>query len=234
MTTTDPPPMPSQPSSPVVLVVDDDRDIGDLVVAVLTDAGYQVSLLAQVAPELVATAVGRLEPDCILLDSTTSADYGESWATAATLAVRGRPVPVVMFTAHAVAAQEARADTSARSQAAHFAGVLLKPFELEELPGVVAHAVGRSDPFDRSPLADATRTQTLVEQLAAGGAQDIRRSTRREWVTCRAPSGHLVQLYWWQAAGQYICGAYEEANATMQPIGRFTDRDAAIACALAG
>ena len=227
-------PPPTLPHPPVVLVVDDDRDIGDLVVAVLTDAGYAVSLLAQVEPELVAAAAGQLEPDCILLDSTSPTGYGASWAIAEHLAVRGRPVPVVMFTAHAHDVREAAAHTSVRSQAARFAGILPKPFDLEDLLAVVARAVGFAEPFDRSPLADAARTQRLVEQLAAGGARDIRRSTRREWVTCRAPSGRLVQLYWWQQAGQYICGAYDETSATMQSIGRFTDREAAIACALVG
>src|SRR3712207_7591274 len=41
--------------------------------------------------------------------------------------------------------------------------------------------------------ADAARTQALVERLRTGGAADIRRSTRREWVTFRAPSGRFVQ-----------------------------------------
>ena len=43
-----------------------------------------------------------------------------------------------------------------------------------------------------------------------------------------------MQLYWWQTAGRYICGAYDEVSGAMQPLGQFTERDAAIACALAG
>lgn len=218
-----------------VLVVDDDRDIGELVEAVLTDAGYAVSVLHRLEPAMVVAATGQLEPDCVLLDSSGErADYGGSWALAEQLAVRGRPVPVVMFTAHAKAEEEARANVSTRSQAAHFAAVLGKPFDLEELLAVVARATGASVPFDRSPPADAVRTQRLVEDLRAGGATDIRDATRREWVTLRAPSGHLVQLYWWQARGVYLCGAYDEGSGVMQPIGQFTERAAAVAGALAG
>ena len=216
-----------------VLVVDDDRDIGELVEAILTDAGYAVSLLHQLEPELVAAAVGRLEPDCILLDSSSAVDYGASWAIAERLAGRERPVPVVMFTAHHAAVHEAEAKTSDRSQAAHFAGVLAKPFDLDELLDLVQQATGVSVPFDRSPAADAARTQALVERLRTGGARDIRNSARREWVTFRSPASRFVQLYWWQLAGAYICGAYDEESGTMQPAGRFAELDEAVRHALA-
>jgi CheY-like chemotaxis protein len=192
---------PTVPPAPGVLVVDDDRDIAELVEAILSDAGYTVSLLYQLDPETVTAAVGRLEPDCVLLDSSDSRDYGDSWTLAQRFAERERPVPVVMFTANAAANQEARTNVSDRSQAARFAGVLAKPFDLEEVLAVVAHATGTSSPFDLSMQADAVRTQALVERLQTGGATDLRRSTRREWITFRAPSGRLVQLYWWQQGG---------------------------------
>jgi CheY-like chemotaxis protein len=124
-----------------VLVVDDDRDIGRLVEAVLSDAGYGVAVLDQLDAETVLAAVGWLEPDCVLLDSSgAAADYGASWALAERLAARERPVPVVMFTAHAAALREATANESGRSQAAHFAGVLSKPFDLDDLEAMVAQA----------------------------------------------------------------------------------------------
>ena len=188
--------------APSVLVVDDDRDICGLVEAILTDAGYAVSALYHLESDMVAAATARLEPDCILLDSGSRADYGGSWELAERLAARGRRVPVVMFTAHRQAAQEALANASARSKAARFAGILDKPFDIEDLLDTVARAVGFSSPFDRSPAADAVRTQALVERLRAGGGHEIRRSTRREWVTFGAPSGRLVQLYWWQQGGR--------------------------------
>ena len=107
-------------AAPRVLVVDDDRDIGALVEAVLTDAGYAVSLLYQLDGEVVAAAAGRLEPDCLLLDSSGAADYGASWALAERLAARDRPVPVVMFTAHGAAAAEALAREAVSSRVERF------------------------------------------------------------------------------------------------------------------
>jgi CheY-like chemotaxis protein len=179
--------------------------------------------------------VGRLEPDCVLLDSGGSAtDYGDSWAIAERLATRDRSVPVVMFTAHATAIREATAQESGRSQAAHFAGIVGKPFDLDDLLSVVAEATGRSVPFDASAEADAARTATLVAALRSGGATDIHRSTRREWVTLRAPSGRFVQLYWWQARGVYLCGVYDDEQGVLTPVGQFADRDTAIACVLGG
>ena len=222
-----------RPAPASVLVVDDDRDIGELVEAILTDAGYAVSLLQELEPEPIAAAVGRLEPDCVLLDSSSALDYGDSWAVAQRLATRERPVPVVMFTAHQAAAREAQTNTSDRSQAARFASVLAKPFDLDDLLDVVQQATGVSVPFDRSPAADAARSEALVARLQEKGAHDIRSSARREWVTFRSPAGRLVQLYWWQLAGAYICGAYDDASGTMQPVGRFTELDAAVARALA-
>jgi hypothetical protein len=139
-----------------------------------------------------------------------------------------------MFTAHENALQEATAHESERSQAAAFAGIVGKPFDLDDLLNVVAEATGRSVPFDRSAAAESARTASLVAALEAGGATDIHTSTRREWVTLRAPSGRLVQLYWWQRRGLYICGAYDDEQGEMSTLGQFADRDAATACALAG
>jgi CheY-like chemotaxis protein len=241
MTTTDHP-LPTAATAPLdghharsVLVVDDDRDIGILLEAVLTDAGYAVSVSTAVDAESVTAAVGRLEPDCVLLDSSGATnDYGDSWTLAERLAVRGRAVPVVMFTAHANSLDEARRHESARSQAARFAGVLSKPFDIHDLEAAVASATEQSVPFDRSPQADAARTAALVAALRDGGATDIHPSTRREWVTLRAPLGRLVQVYWWQQRGVYICGAYDDDNGVMTPLGQFAERDAAIARILAG
>jgi hypothetical protein len=44
----------------------------------------------------------------------------------------------------------------------------------------------------------------------------------------------LVQVYWWQQRGLYICGAYDDEHGGMTPLGQFAERDAAIACILAG
>jgi CheY-like chemotaxis protein len=199
---------------------------------VLTDEGYRVSHLHDVTPDRVIAMVGMLEPDCVLLDGQSPLGFGSSWELAAALAVRGRPVPVVMFTAHSGARQEAKQDESERSRAARFSGILGKPFDLDELLRVVARAARQSIPFDRSREADAGRMRELVARLEAGGATDIEQGTFREWAIFRAPSGRIAQLYWWQTVGLYLCVAYDDRTGRMRPTGEFPNIDVAIACAL--
>jgi CheY-like chemotaxis protein len=221
-------------SAPVVLIVDDDHDIGAMLQAILVDEGYSVSCLYQSTPAALNAALGRLEPDCILLDSMGgSNDYGEAWEAARKIHERGRPVPVVMFTGRSEAVREARANQTERSQAAGFVGVLSKPFDLDDLLSTVANATGQSIPFDRSREADAQRTQALVAILEAEGVSEIHTSTLREWAIFRLGNGRWAQLYWWQALGVYYAGEYREDGAVMEPLGQFTDVQAAVACALA-
>lgn len=216
-----------------VLIVDNDRDISDLLRALLTDEGYEVTGLLEHEQDGVAAAVGRVEPDCAILDgeSGIGGEYGVSWAEAAALQARGRKVPVIMFTADAPASDEAQAGESDRSRAAHLSAVLRKPFDLDELVDAVAKATGESVPFDRSAPADLERNHLLVVRLRAIGAHDIRSSTRREWVTFRAPDASVFQLYWWQAGGCYLVGAYLGDGRHMESIGLFYDVDGAVACA---
>jgi CheY-like chemotaxis protein len=216
---------------PTVLCVDDDRDMAELVEAVLTDEGYAVSVLYSLDDDAVLRAAGRLEPDCILLDSASSVEYGSSWEVAADLAERFRPVPVVMFSAHTPATQEAAKGESERAVKANFAAVLPKPFHLDDLLTCVATAVGRSVSFDRSAAAENQRTKALVRALEARGATDISPSKLREWALFRDRGGSLVQLYWWQQHGVYQVGRYAE-DGRMTMVGQFVNRDAAIEQAL--
>jgi hypothetical protein len=98
---------------------------------------------------------------------------------------------------------------------------------------VVARAVGAGVPFDRSPLADAARTQALVERLRAAGATEVRGSHVREWVVFRTPHGSLVQVYWSQARGQYFANTYRPDAACMAPLGWFLTVEQTLATALA-
>lgn len=214
-----------------VLVVDRDEDLTDIVVAILTDDGYAVATLGAVDHAALAVAVGREEPDCILLDSETPTAFGSSWAEAAYLAARERAIPTIMFTTERGDVEEAREATSERAEAADFAAILQKPFDLDELLDAVAAACQRSVAFDRSPNGERSRSLALVRQLRSAGATDIRVSNRREWATFRnGDAGELYQLYWWQTAGAYILGRYDE-KARLRHVGRFFERDAAIAAA---
>ena len=222
----------SDQSKPRVLCGHDDRDIGEVVQAVLVDEGYNVSCLYELAGDALKRTVGRLEPDCVLLDGVPGPEYG-SWDSAAWLDHRPRRVPVVMFTAHRQDSQEAQEAETDRARAAVFSAVLLKPFHLDQLLEAVATAVGQSQPFDAGADAEAARTQALVNALQARGASDIDPSKRREWASFRDAANRLWQIYWWQGRGVYQLGRYGE-DGKMAMAGQFTDLAAAIEIALPG
>lgn len=212
-----------------VLIVDNDEDVAEVARAILSDEGYEVTVVAEVSADAIAAAVGRLEPDVLLLDGQSQNDgYGTSWLEAATLASRARRIPVVMFSAHGSDVQEARDGSSARSKAASFAGIVAKPFEIDDLIAIIAEAAGTSVSFDRSPAADESRTRALAQDLERLGASEVRPSTRREWVTFRTPEGRVMQVYWWQTGGAYLIGRYDE-DGRLETIGRSYDRDAVVA-----
>lgn len=218
-------------AAPRVLCVDDDRDIAEIVQAVLSDEGYQVSCLYELADDALMRTVGQLEPDCVLLDGGSSVSYEKSWADAAALALRGRSIPVIMFSAHPFDTREAREGTSDRANAAHFAAVLDKPFSIDDLLSAVSLATGESVPFDRSSAGEEERTRSLAEALTTHGATDVQTSPQREWATFRDKKGRMHQLYWWQQRGVYQVGRFDEAG-NMKMVGQFIVRDAAIAAVL--
>jgi hypothetical protein len=127
---------------------------------------------------------------------------------------------------------EARAETTERSQDAAFAAVVAKPFHLDELLDAVALAVGASAPFDDSARAEHARTDALVAQLREAGARDVRPSNRREWATFRIPDGSLAQLYWWQRDGVYYVVRHAETGGLVERVGRFHDLATAVELAM--
>lgn len=216
-----------------ILVIDDDRDVGEVVTAILSDEGYDVTTLDHISDETVRAAIGRLEPDCILLDGVEAVEYAEAWATAAELSHRPRPIPTVMFTAHSRDAAEAQEATSRRAAEAGFTAVLRKPFHLDELVATVERAVGTSVPFNHSERAEHARTKELVVRLTGAGARDVRPSARREWANFRNAAGDEMQLYWWQAAGAYLVARYSTDGARLELVGHYYDLEAAIRAATA-
>jgi DNA-binding NtrC family response regulator len=216
-----------------ILVIDDDRDVGEVVTAILSDEGYDVTTLDHISDETVRAAIGRLEPDCILLDGVEAVEYAEAWATAADVSHRSRPIPTVMFTAHSMDAAEALEATSKRAAEARFTAVLRKPFHLDELVATVDRAVAASVPFNHSERAEHARTEELVARLTAAGARDVRPSARREWANFRNAAGDEMQLYWWQAAGAYLVGRYSADGARLELVGHYYGLDAAVRAATA-
>ena len=131
-----------------VLCVDDDRDIGETVQAILGDEGYDVTCLFEITDVALRQALGELNPDCVLLDSSSRSDYGDSWRAAAWIHDLAHSVPVVMFSAHLADSREAMANLTERAQEAGFAAVLPKPFSIDQLVDAVSVAVARSRPTD--------------------------------------------------------------------------------------
>lgn len=67
-----------------------------------------------------------------------------SWADAAAIRRAHPDLPVLMFTVDPAATAEAKAATSARSKAAHYAGVIDKPFLVLEFLATLKHAVDKN------------------------------------------------------------------------------------------
>ena len=215
-----------------VLIVEDDPTIGKVVAALLGDEGYAVSILGDATSASIRDAVGRLEPDCILLDSTSGAgvpSYEPTWLDAVWAHTRRRPVPVLMFTAEPEAIGEATVRESERSQAIY--AVVTKPFDIDVLLDTVARAVGSVPRFDHSEAAELRRTAALVAHLEAAGAGDVRTSTRREWANFYA-HGALTIIYWSQRDGVYFVLRQPEESGAVREVGRFHDLDHAVARAM--
>jgi signal transduction histidine kinase len=132
-----------------VLVVEDDPDLSKLVGGLLDEAGYRPVTIADHA--LITSAIDRWQPRCVILDGEIlSTGQGRSWDDAVAIR-RGHPdLPVLMFTADRTALDEARAGTSDRSRAAGFAGIVGKPFVIEEFLATVKSIVDRPVPPNRA------------------------------------------------------------------------------------
>lgn len=128
-----------------VLVVEDDAVVRGLVVTLLDEAGYKAVTLSD--HRLIPEAVERWKPSVVLLDGELDAAGARlSWVDA--LAIRGQhpSLPVLLFTADEEVIAEARSGTSARSRAAGFAGVVRKPFVVDEFLATLANVVTTPHP----------------------------------------------------------------------------------------
>jgi len=115
-----------------IVVVEDDKAIRALLVAILTDEGYTVDATAD-----GQTAIMRLQagdaPDMILVDVRMPTMDGPAFLRAY-LAGPGPHVPVVFTTASQMTVDEATA--------AGAAGLLLKPFTLDALETLIRQYTG--------------------------------------------------------------------------------------------
>ena len=126
-----------------VLVVEDDVALSRLVGGLLDDAGYSAVTIADHA--LIGAAVERWQPRLVILDGEVRSNgQGRSWDDAVAIRRAHPDIPVVMFSADSDDIAEARAGRSERSRAASFAGIVGKPFLVEEFLATVKSAVERS------------------------------------------------------------------------------------------
>jgi signal transduction histidine kinase len=125
-----------------VLLVEDDLALSKLVGGLLNDAGYTPVTIADHAN--IGAAVNRWHPRLVILDGEiVGTGEARSWDDAVAIRRAHPDIPVVMFTADGDALAEARAGTSERSRAAGFAGIVGKPFVVEEFLATVKSAVER-------------------------------------------------------------------------------------------
>ena len=144
-----------------VLLVEDDPALSEFVGGLLTQAGYNPVTIADHA--LIGAAVDRWQPRCVILDGEIrSTGASRTWDDAAAIRRAHPTLPVVMFTADGAALAEADANTSRRSRAASFAGIVSKPFVIEEFLATVKSAVEGI-----AAAADAITVFPDVGQLAA-------------------------------------------------------------------
>jgi signal transduction histidine kinase len=101
----------------------------------------------------------------VILDGeVTTTGHSRTWADAAAIRRTHPTLPVVMFTADSAAVAEAEAGTSRRSRAAGFAGIVAKPFVVEEFLATVKNAVD-------GPALNPIMVFPNVAQLTADWAQ---------------------------------------------------------------
>jgi DNA-binding NtrC family response regulator len=128
---------------PCVLLFEDEPSVSKIVGQLLDEDGYEHVSIAD--HKQITEAILRWKPQCIILDSDPgSAGHERSWADAAAIRRAHPDLPVLMFTADPAATAEAKAATSARSKAAHYAGVIDKPFLVLEFLATLKHAVEKT------------------------------------------------------------------------------------------
>jgi signal transduction histidine kinase len=137
-----------------ILVVEDDIALSKLVGGLLDEAGYTAVTIAD--HEQIGAAVEKWQPRLVILDGEVrTTGEGRSWDDAVAIRRAHPGIPVVMFSADNDDVAEARAGTSERSRVASFAGVVGKPFVIEEFLATVKSVVERPALEEHSVIGEA-------------------------------------------------------------------------------
>jgi nitrogen-specific signal transduction histidine kinase len=139
-----------------VLVVEDDLALSKLVGGLLDEAGYRPVTIAD--HSLIGAAVERWLPRLVILDGEVrTTGEGRSWEDAVSIRRAHPDIPVVMFSANSDDLAEARAGTTERSRAASFAGIVGKPFVVEEFLATVKSVVEQKAETNTEPADEAIK-----------------------------------------------------------------------------
>jgi CheY-like chemotaxis protein len=212
-----------------VVVLDDDRDVAEVIQTILIDEGFAVSCLYGPNAETVGLAIKQLAPDCVILDGG-GPHAADIWSTARLLATHEPPIPTVLLTGHAQNREEAMLGESERARSSSVTATVAKPFDIDHLVTAVRNAMGATTPSAQSRKVATDETRQLMDGLRAAGAHDLRTSNiGREWVTFRAtPNGDLFKVYRWQTAGAYFIGRYNATGDQLEPLAQMYDTEATI------
>lgn len=125
-----------------VLLVEDDPALRSVVSDILADAGYRPIAISDHSE--IAASLDHWRPRCVILDGVDKwTGDSHSWAYAEWIRSTHPQLPVVILTVDGASLAEARAP---RSLAAAFAGIISKPFEVEEFLATVQRAVDTDAP----------------------------------------------------------------------------------------
>jgi hypothetical protein len=78
-----------------------------------------------------------------------------------------------------------------------------------------------------NPITD---NRYIVGQLHTGGMTRVQTSPNLVWVIGLAPSGAETQILWLAGRGYHV--SRRKQGGTIEALGNFADREAAVACAL--
>jgi two-component system, OmpR family, phosphate regulon response regulator PhoB len=109
-----------------IVVIEDDRDILDIIEYILADEGYTVSKFDHLVKIETLT---RLGPSVILLDNKLADGFGNTLCLLIKSQPKARDIPVILVSASGSLPQLA--------ERCHADGYLSKPFDIEDLLQIV-------------------------------------------------------------------------------------------------
>ncbi len=124
-----------------ILVVNDTQEILDLFTLILEEEGYRVTALGFAVEDL--RKIIEIAPDLVILDLVFDREY-VGWQTLQKMKMHRETekVPVLVCTAEVRKAQEIQGYLAEKG-----VGLLLKPFDIDELIGQVRRLLGDGPPL---------------------------------------------------------------------------------------